>query len=121
MQEGVDTTNPESFAAAASSNSSAQYADAARSIMVAIAANRSTNVSAAVGSVVLAAYDTNNTQVAFLHLCTVWLDFENESRPVQHTSCIVILKFQHSGKRSHTKAGPLVDVAQRGVHGLPQF
>ena len=69
MQEGVDTTNPESFAAAASSDSSTQYADAARSIVVAIAANRSTEVSAAAGSVVLTAYAQNNTQVAYMHTC----------------------------------------------------
>ncbi len=64
LQEGVDTTNPESMAAAVSSKSSTQYADAARSILVAISANRSTQVSGAVGANVLAAYSQNNTQVA---------------------------------------------------------
>ncbi|CAL5222729.1 g5136 [Coccomyxa viridis] len=62
-KEGVDTTNPESLAAAVTSNSITQYADAARSILVAISANRSAQVSGAVGANVLAAYAQNNTQV----------------------------------------------------------
>ena len=87
VQEGVDTTNSESLMAAASSNSNTQYADAARSILVAIAANRSADVSAAVGSVVLTAYAQNNTQVAILRmhaLCTPASTVHNSFSTTQH-------------------------------------
>ena len=57
-------TNPVSLLAAAGSNSSAQFTAAARSIIVAIAANRSADVASAVGAVVITADAANNTQVS---------------------------------------------------------
>ena len=62
----MDTTNPIMLMEVAGSKSSIEFTDAARSIIVAIAANRSEDVSAAVGAVVLAAYAENNTQVLIL-------------------------------------------------------